>query len=52
MIRRRGAGCACGTDLPGTCPGYYACPYSGHEPPEELDDDPDADQIDIPEGDE
>jgi hypothetical protein len=33
MIRRRHQGCACGTDLPGTCPGVENCPYSGYEPP-------------------
>jgi hypothetical protein len=51
VIRRRGNGCVCGTDLPGTCPGYYACPYSDAEP-DELDDDPDADAVDFPDDDE
>jgi hypothetical protein len=32
VIRRRHQGCACGTDLPGTCPGRANCPYSGDEP--------------------
>lgn len=27
--RKRHRGCACKDDLPGTCPGFYACPYSG-----------------------
>jgi hypothetical protein len=34
--RRRAQHCQCGTDLPGTCPGPRACPYSG------LDEEHDA----------
>jgi hypothetical protein len=27
--KKRVIRCQCGTDLPGTCPGPYNCPYSG-----------------------
>jgi hypothetical protein len=30
------AGCVCGTDLPGRCPGRENCPYAQEEEDEEL----------------